>query len=149
MKNPILRFTFFLLICLSLPLTATAQVVNIPDPNLRAAIAAALGKASGAPITTADMANLTELTARNANISNLTGLETATNLTWLDLVNEYNEEFLLVNRNLVSDLSPLAGLTNLTWLFLNNNAITDISAVSGLTKTVIALSTRIGRRTAS
>ena len=46
-------------------------------------------------------------------------------------------------------LSPLAGLTNLTWLFLNNNAITDISAVSGLTKTVIALSTRIGRRTAS
>ena len=101
MKNPILRFTFFLLICLSLPLTATAQVVNIPDPNLRAAIAAALGKASGAPITTADMANLTELTARNANISNLTGLETATNLTWLDLVNEYNEEFLLVNRNLV------------------------------------------------
>ena len=56
------------------------------------------------------MANLTELTARNANISNLTGLETATNLTWLDLVNEYNEEFLLVNRNLVSDLSPLAAL---------------------------------------
>ena len=38
---------------------ATAQMVNLPDPNLRAKIEDALGKASDAPITTADMAKLT------------------------------------------------------------------------------------------
>ena len=83
-KQPF-RFTLFLLICVLIPLTATAQTVNIPDSNLRAEIEEALGKASGASITTADMAKLTRLEAKNANISNLTGLESATNLTNLDL----------------------------------------------------------------
>ena len=77
-KQPF-RFTLFLLICVLIPLTATAQTVNIPDPNLRAAIEKALGKASGASITTVDMANLTRLDARNVNIGNLTGLGDATN----------------------------------------------------------------------
>ena len=58
MKNQILRFTLSLLMCLTLPLTATAQVVNIPDPNLRAAIEKDLNKASGATITVAEMATL-------------------------------------------------------------------------------------------
>ncbi len=59
--------------------------VTIPDANLRAAIAARLGKASGTPITQADMATLTGLTASKKDISDLTGLELATNLTSLDL----------------------------------------------------------------
>ena len=110
------------------------ESVNILDPNLRAAIETALGKASGATITTADMATLTELTAQNANISNLTGLETATSLTRLDLGTEYvEEEGRYINSNSVSDLSPLAGLTNLTWLRLRNNSVSDISALAGLT----------------
>ena len=49
--------------------------VDIPDSNLRTAIEKDLGKASGATITTEDMANLTGLRARFANISDLTGLE--------------------------------------------------------------------------
>ena len=73
MNQQFLRFTFFLLMYLTLPLTATAQVVDIPDPNLRAAVENALGKASGATITAADMAKLTELIAQNPNISGLTG----------------------------------------------------------------------------
>ena len=40
-------FTFFLLIYFSLPLTATAQTVNIPDLNLRAIVENALGKPPG------------------------------------------------------------------------------------------------------
>ena len=32
MKRELLYFTFFLLMCLTLPLTATAQVVSIPEP---------------------------------------------------------------------------------------------------------------------
>ena len=113
------------------------ELVVIPDPNLRAAIEMALGKALGDPITASDMATLTELEAPNANISNLTGLEGATNLTRLNLGGEFIEEeegfSFFRNSNSVSDLSPLSGLTNLTSLVLDNNAITDISAVSELT----------------
>ena len=95
-------------------LTTTPQQVgvNIPDANLRATIEKALGKADGATITTEDMATLTELAAGRANISNLTGLEHATNLTELRL-----------NDNDLSDLSPLAGLTELEWLYLNRNPL--------------------------
>ena len=102
---------------------------DIPDPNLRAAIETALGKASGATITDAEMVTLNQLTARNANISDLTGLEFATNLTLLILWD-----------NSISDISPVAGLTNLTWLEFGRNRISDISAVAGLTNlTVLAL----------
>ena len=58
-------------------------MVDIPDPNLRAAIESALGKTSGDTITVADMTGLAELNAPNANISDLTGLEHANNLTRL------------------------------------------------------------------
>ena len=76
--------------------------MNIPDPNLRAAIESQLGKTTGATITVADMKTLTSLTARDANISNLTGLEHATNLTDLDLIN-----------NNISDLAPFVSNTGL------------------------------------
>ncbi len=59
--------------------------VSIPDANLRAVIEDSLSKASGAPITQAEMATLTHLDARNKMISNLTGLEFATNLETLYL----------------------------------------------------------------
>ncbi|CAI8028975.1 hypothetical protein GBAR_LOCUS16477, partial [Geodia barretti] len=78
------------------------KLVDIPDSNLRTAIEKALGKASGVTITTEDMANLTVLRALFANISDLTGLEHATNLTLLNLPD-----------NSISDISPLAGLNNL------------------------------------
>ena len=122
MNKQFLRFTFFLLICLTLPLTATAQVVDIPDPNLRAAIETDLGKALGGIITADEMATLTRLEAPEAGISNLTGLESATNLTWLNL-----------SDNNISDISPVAGLINLTGLFLQGNNISDISHVARLT----------------
>ena len=126
-------FTLFLLICFSLPLTATAQTVNIPDEDLRAAIENKLGKAPGTAITATDMATLTELRAPNANISDLTGLEAATNLTELYLGATYvfaEERFL--NSNSISDISPLAGLTKLVDLGLGSNSISDISPLAGL-----------------
>ena len=102
--------------------TSTATTaINIPDNNLRAKIEAALGKASGAPISAAEMETLTSLTAQDSSISNLTGLETATNLTTLKLGN-----------NSVSDLSPLMTLTKLTELQLWDNSISNISAVARL-----------------
>ena len=122
MKRDLLYFTFFLLICLTLPLPATAQVVDIPDPNLRTAIEAELGKASGAPITADEMATLPRLEAPEADISNLIGLEHAINLKKLNLWG-----------NSVKDLSPLAGLTNLTELYLGINSAPDLSPLVGLT----------------
>ena len=121
MKTQFFRFAF-LLICLALPLTSTAQVVDIPDPSLRAAIEAELSKGAGAPITTDEMVTLHQLWVNQTNISDLTGLEAATNLTTLDLRN-----------TLISDISALAGLTNLTQLYLNDTSISDISALAGLT----------------
>ena len=103
----------------------TAKVVaavNIPDTNLRAKIESALSKTSSATISETEMLTLTTLTAQDARISNLTGLETATNLTTLKLGN-----------NTVSNISVLSGLTNLTELQLWDNQITNLSALSGLT----------------
>ena len=96
--------------------------VTIPDAKLRAAIAKALGKASGATITKDDMETLTTLSAEEAGLRDLTGLEFATNLIRLDLAG-----------NTISDISPLSGLTNLRGLFLAGNTISDISPLSGLT----------------
>ena len=117
---------------------ASAQIVSITDANLRTAIESALGKAPRASITTTEMATLTALSAPNANITDLTGLEAATNLKWLDLGAAYvATEGRSVNSNAISDLSPLSGLTNLTRLDLDSNNISDISALGGLTDLVV------------
>ena len=144
MKTRHFRATIFLSICLALPLTASAQVVDVPDSNLRTVIEKALRLAPGDPITQAKMMALNRLDARNANISNLTGLEVAINLTNLNLasnmVSDISRVATLTNltdlnlaNNMVSDLSPVAGLINLTNLNLAKNAISNISPVSGLT----------------
>ena len=143
MNLPFFRFTFFLLMSLTLPLTATAQVVDIPDPNLRAAIENKLGKAPGTPIAPAEMVTLTHLEARNANISDLTGLEGATNLKSLRLggnsisdiapvTSLTNLKVLSLWANSISDISPVEALTNLTELNLSGNLISDISPVADL-----------------
>ena len=107
--------------------------VDIPDANLRAVIADSLGKASGAPITRAEMASLTRLEAPNKNISDLTGLEFATGLIELDLGVEFVDGTGIGNSNEISDLSPLSGLTNLIHLHLGRTLISDLSPLSNLT----------------
>ena len=124
--------------------------VYIPDPNLRAAIEEALGKASGDTITAEDMTKLTRLDVRNSaeprkeNISNLTGLEFAINLNFLHIggnsVSDLSPlagliklDFLDAQGNLISDISPLKGLTRLKGLILTGNLISDISPLIGLT----------------
>ena len=110
----------------SVQFTATtvpfSSPVIIPDANLRAQIAAALGKLSGRSIILKDMLVLTELTANNADIHELTGLQYASNLTTLSL--DYNH---------LTDIAPLAGLTQLKTLSLNNNSIRDLEPLIRLT----------------
>ena len=96
--------------------------VEIPDPSLRTEIERELGRTSIAPITVVDMESLTTLDADRADITDLTGLEAAINLTWLTL-----------SRNDLSDISALLGLTNLTKLDLSGNSVSDLSVLSRLT----------------
>jgi len=84
-------------------LTSLAATVYMPDPNLRAAVNIALGKNSMDNLTKGDLANLSTLNVRDQGITNLTGLEWATNLTSIDL-----------RGNSVSSLAPINGLTNLS-----------------------------------
>ena len=97
------------------------DLVSIPDPNLRSVIEGLLGKAPGALITAADMARLERIEADEAGISNLTGLEAATQLERIEF-----------RRNSISDLSPLRGLTRLNNIKLRGNRITDVSPLAGL-----------------
>ena len=124
---------------------ATAEAaVDLPDPNLRAAIETALRVSPGTPIVASDMETLTRTEAKNANIRDLTGLKFATNLTYLHLaqnaisdisalVNLTNLTHLALYMNSISDPTPVAGLTNLTYLNLAQNSISDISALANLT----------------
>ena len=112
---------------------AAEAVVDIPDRNLRAEVLTVLGKPKNDPITPSEMQALTRLEARNANISDLTGLEHATNLTELYLGAEVVEGEGWVNSNSASNLSPLVGLTNLTRLGLRDNNVSDLSPLADLT----------------
>ena len=105
---------------------------NIPDANLRAAIKTNLGKASDEPITNFEMAFVSQLEAPNANISDLTGLELATNLTSLHLGYDDTVSF-PGNSNNISDFSPLSNLTRLRTLDLADTGISDIALLSNLT----------------
>ena len=99
--------------------------VHIPDLNLRAAIAEKLGKTQRVPITVEDMENLRHLnlfTSDIKGIKDLRGLEFAVNL--VDL---------LIKDSEISDLSPLAGLKNLSFIHIEGGNIRDLSPVKRLT----------------
>ena len=128
----ILRLVMLINLLLTVGVGFTSAQI-IADSNLRTAIEDALGKAPGATITQAEMATLIELSAPNADITDLTGLETATNLTRLDLGDAYvASEGRFINSNSISNLSPLSGLTRLTRLDLEGNQIGDISPLANL-----------------
>jgi hypothetical protein len=84
-------------------LAAQKQLVSLPDNALRAAINDALGQSSLDAISVGQMQSLTTLTASGLGLTNLTGLQYATNLTYLD-----------VSNNNIASFAPLAGLANLT-----------------------------------
>ncbi|MYC76821.1 T9SS type A sorting domain-containing protein [Candidatus Poribacteria bacterium] len=139
-------FICALILCAALflsPLLTFAQTVNIPDTNLRAAIAEALGKPQGAQITREEMATLTDLEAHNADISDLTGLEFAINLVEIRCNNNLISDIsplaklmrlrvIELRQNVINDLSPLTQLISLESLIVNGNSIVDLSPVEGL-----------------
>ena len=137
--------TLYLLLYTALHSPIFAQVVHIPDSNLRNVLREALNIPPGAPITEADMRQLTTLNAAAREITELTGLEYAINLTELrlgenpitdisPLAHLTQLSFLRLNDCwTIDDISPLAHLTQLKVLDLDRNLIVDISPLAGLT----------------
>ena len=124
-------------------LSQSAEVL-IPDTALRTSIEQALGKSSGETISRGDMDGLTALSMKNLRIKDLRGLETARNLTWVNIDSNRvsdltplsaltNLEFLAFGDNQVSDLTPLSSLTNLQQLYFFSNRVSDITPLSDLT----------------
>ena len=95
--------------------------LEIPDPRLRATLAGILGKSRGHVITRRELARLRTLDLSGAGIRDLTGLEAAVELVFLNLA--HNE---------ITDLSPLLALPNLQQVSLDANALNAESLHSSL-----------------
>ena len=100
---------------IALPATGLAQgKVTFADPNLDAAVRAAIGKPTG-EILVSHVAALAKVYPGERGIGNLGGMEHLTQLTHLWLYD-----------NQITHLTPLSGLTQLTYLGLYDNQISDI-----------------------
>ena len=96
----------------------------MPDPNLRVAVREALGLSDERLLTQVEMQQLTRLDTWQKNITDLTGIERATNLKWFSFAD-----------NQISDLSPLATLTQLETLYgWVNRELKNISPLANLTR---------------
>lgn len=143
MRNKVAFLLLFVFLVTSL---AAANISDwMPDPALQAAIA---------PSSQADMQQFEALYLQERGISDITGLEFATNLRILHIQRNpitdlsplagltqleelhfwHNQEDKTsgTSRGTHLDLSPLSGLINLKVLSLEGNGIEDISALAGL-----------------
>ena len=121
---PFSRFLVVLVVATLLISQASAQVVEIPDPNLERAIREELGLSSEVPITQQEMLQLTGFAVEVAEVETLIGLEYATNLKSLYLPRD----------NPIKDLTPLAKLTQLELLHMPGVPINDLTPLGNLTQ---------------
>ena len=133
-----------------LPEAEAQEPVNFPDTNLADKLRALLELGATDPITQVHLKSIAKLVINNAGISNLTGLENATNLRVLSFWNNQIRDIsplsgltemteLVLGKNQIRDISPLSGLTNITSLNLSFNQIRDISPLSGLTEMTVLI----------
>ena len=133
------------------PITMTSllpppKAISIPDANLAAAVRKALKLSPESAITQLDMLNLVGLNTHgnfdvsDQGITDLTGIEHATNLTNLNLrknqihdigplAKMQNLRVLKIDRNQITDIKPLAEMTNLRELSITQNPIEDFSPI--------------------
>lgn len=124
MKFPFSRLFVFVIPSIFLTVqSVSAQLVEIPNPNLRKAIRETLALPDDIPLTQQEMLRLERLPAWNNEITDLTGLEHATFLRDLGLCG-----------NQIHNLQPLSGLIRLEHLSLCANQISDISPLENLTR---------------
>ena len=147
MKVSFSRFLILAVAATLLITQASAQVVEISDPNLEKTILETLNLPDEIPLTQVEMFRLKRLDAADKGITDLTGLEHATFLEVLELQSNLIEDItslknlthlihLHLNDNQITDINPLANLTNLTHLGLSRNQITDIRPLVNLTNLI-------------
>ncbi len=124
--------------------SATAQVVTFPDSGLEDAVRNALQIQAPTNIYVTNMLTLTNLDAGYRGIQNLGGLQTATNLSVLDLngnpLSDFTAltgatslvEFKAANCQLQS-LSGVATAKSVKLLEINSNSLTNLSGLAGMT----------------
>lgn len=111
------------------PKKTALEIVPVPDKALKEALLSQLGKPTNSELTNQDMESITSLTIVNeaaAQISSLSGLDYATNLSSIYL-----------STNKVTDFSPLEQLSSLTYVYLAGNYLTsanfpDLSRSTGI-----------------
>jgi Leucine-rich repeat (LRR) protein len=96
------------------------DAITFSDENLELAIRSQLIMPFGF-LTSVDMLSLQVLDARGFGITDLGGLESATNL-----------QTLILTDNNISDLRPLTNLTVLQSIELDNNDVFDLTPLQGL-----------------
>lgn len=121
----------------------------MPDPALRTAIRGEIGLLPDVPLTKERLQSARYINIAGRGISDITGLEFATDLRELDLRdNPVTDLHPLADLTMLEDLylsdlfpntstldlHPLANLINLQELFLENNKISDISPLARLKK---------------
>jgi internalin A len=116
----------------------------VPDPAFRACLNGYLGAAADAPITADQLAPLTSVYCDKAGIVSIAGAEHLVNLNWLWLEGNQVSDLspldglsglysLSFSDNQVSDLTPLAGLVNLNSLSFSDNQVSDLTPLANLT----------------
>ena len=103
------------------PQTVSVAPRWIPDPNLRVVVREGIGLSEGEDFAREQLADLTTFNGFYREISDLSGLEYATELISAELTG-----------NQINDLTALSDLTPLTTLILDNNAIDDVAMLEGL-----------------
>ena len=97
------------------------DIVDIPDINLKKRINEHLKKNPNSDITKSELESITCLRIVGADIERLDGIQYCNNL-----------EFLQLENNKISDITPLAKLTKLKEVDLTNNKISDITPLASL-----------------
>ncbi len=119
----------------------TVSVNTVRDAALLAGIREELNIPAGTTVTQANLLELTSLDLSGSDVSDLTFLQSATNLKELDLSDTQvsdisalssltNLEELDLSGTPVEDITPLSDLTNLKVLDLSDTEVSDISALS-------------------
>lgn len=103
-------------------------VVTFKDKTLEQIIRNKINKPTG-DILKGDVEKITELYAKDTNISDISGLENLNNLECLDL-----------SGSKISDIGVLENLQKLEAVYLDNTQVTDISALKNLAKNLSVLS---------
>lgn len=108
--------------------TPRADTITIADPILKQTILSTLGLPADSELTQADMDRLTILTLNSTQLTSLSGLESAKNLSSISITATVA----------LTDFSPLEQLSSLTFVSLQTKSLTsanfpDLSNNTGLT----------------